>query len=225
MAPLIELKAVSKTFHLGKVALEALQGISLQFQAGELAAIVGASGSGKSTLLHILGCLDQPTSGDYLLDGENVAHLDDDTLSEIRNQKIGFVFQTFNLVPHLNIVENVEVPLLYMGARRQQRHELCMEAIEQVGIQHRWRHAPNELSGGERQRVAIARAIVHRPRVILADEPTGNLDSRTGAEILNVLGGLHEAGRTVIIVTHDPAIAQSASRRVLIKDGSLDQDT
>ena len=225
MAPLIELKAVTRTYRLGEVDLQALQGISLRFDDGELAAIVGASGSGKSTLLHILGCLDRPTSGDYLLDGENVAQLDDDTLSEIRNQKIGFIFQTFNLVPHLNVVENVEIPLLYMGARRQQRHELCMEAVEQVGLRHRWRHAPNELSGGERQRVAIARAIVHQPRVILADEPTGNLDSRTGADILNVLGGLHHAGRTVIVVTHDQAIAQNAPRRVLIKDGLLDEET
>jgi putative ABC transport system ATP-binding protein len=215
----MELRDVHKIYHMGEVRLAALRGVSVAFEEGEMTAIVGASGSGKSTMMHLLGCLDRPTTGEYRLDGQNVAGLDDPALSEIRNRKIGFVFQAFNLIPHLSIVENVELPLFYMGARRGSRHDLSMKAIELVGLGSRWQHSPSELSGGERQRVAIARAIVHSPRVVLADEPTGNLDSRTGKEIMKVLHRLHEEGRTIIIVTHDPAIAERAERRVTMRDG------
>lgn len=207
---------------MDRVELFALRDVSISFAEGEMTAIVGASGSGKSTLLHILGCLDRPTSGEYLLEGRNVATLNDNELSEIRNRKIGFVFQAFNLIPHMTILENVEIPLVYMGTRRRRRRRMSMEAIQLVGLGDRWRHSPSELSGGERQRVAIARAIVHGPRVLLADEPTGNLDSRTGKEILGVLHHLHDEGRTVIVVTHDKSIADTLERTVAMKDGQVD---
>ena len=224
MPPLMTLKSVDRTYHMGQVELSALRGVSVSFHEGEMTAIMGASGSGKSTMMHILGCLDRPSRGEYYLDEENVARLGDNALSEIRNRKIGFIFQAFNLIPHLSIVENVELPLFYMGARRRQRHELSMRAIDLVGLTDRWRHAPSELSGGERQRVAIARAIVHEPRVLLADEPTGNLDSKTGAEILAVLHRLHDEGRTIIIVTHDNEIASGLDRRITMKDGIILDD-
>jgi len=222
MSPLMELRNVKRIYRMGRIDLLALRGVSVTFHDGEMTAIVGASGSGKSTMMHILGCLDRPTSGEYLLDGENVAGLDDGALSAIRNRKIGFIFQAFNLIPHLSVIENVELPLFYMGGRRRQRHASSMEAIELVGLGKRWHHSPNELSGGERQRVAIARAIVHDPRVILADEPTGNLDSKTGEGIIKVLLRLHEQGRTVIVVTHDPGIAEIAERRVVVRDGLVE---
>ena len=222
MPPVMELKAVHKVYRMGEVDLSALRGVSVTFKEGEMTALVGASGSGKSTMMHILGCLDRPTTGEYLLDGENVARLSDNALSEIRNEKIGFVFQAFNLIPHLSVVENVELPLFYMGTRRNERHDLSMDAIHVVGLEDRWRHSPSELSGGERQRVAIARAIVHSPRVVLADEPTGNLDSQTGKEIIDVLRHLHEQGRTIIIVTHDLSIAESLQRKIIMKDGQVD---
>jgi len=219
------LNAIQKLYQLGEVELSALRGVSVAFAEGEMTAIIGASGSGKSTLMHILGCLDRPTTGEYFLDGRDVAHLDDDTLSGIRNRKIGFVFQAFNLIPHLSIVENVELPLFYMGEPRRRRHELSLRAIDLVGLTDRSRHGPSELSGGERQRVAIARAIVHEPRVILADEPTGNLDSETGSEILAVLRRLHDDGRTVIIVTHDTEVAAGLARRITMKDGLVEHDS
>ena len=219
MPPLMELRNVKRVYRMGSIDLSALRGVSVKFEEGEMTAIVGASGSGKSTMMHILGCLDRPTSGEYLLDGENVAQLNDSSLSEIRNRKIGFIFQAFNLIPHLSVIENVELPLFYMGGRRKQRHASSMEAIELVGLGDRWRHSPNELSGGERQRVAIARAIVHGPRVVLADEPTGNLDSQTGKDIMKVLHRLHEQGRTVIVVTHDLSIAEGAGRKIIMRDG------
>lgn len=222
MPPLMELRNVEKTYRMGRVSLSALRGVSVTFEDGEMAAIIGASGSGKSTMMHILGCLDRPTSGEYLLEGENVAQLGDGPLSEIRNKKIGFVFQAFNLIPHLGIVENVELPLFYMGARRRERHRLSMEAIELVGLSDRIRHSPSELSGGERQRCAIARAIVHEPRVILADEPTGNLDTQTGKDILDVLYRLRDEGRTIIVVTHDQDIAESVGRKLTMKDGRIE---
>jgi len=225
MPHLMELRAVEKVYRMGRVDLRALQGVSVCFEEGEMTAIIGASGSGKSTMMHILGCLDRPSGGEYMLDGEDVANADDDELSEIRNRKIGFIFQAFNLIPHLSILENVELPLFYMGARRHRRHELSMKAIGLVGLGNRWKHASSELSGGERQRVAIARAIVHEPRVILADEPTGNLDSHTGAEILAVLHRLHDEGRTIITVTHDNEIASSLRRRIIMKDGLVHDDT
>ena len=219
MPPLMELRNVKRVYRMGIIDLPALRGVSVKFEEGEMTAIVGASGSGKSTMMHILGCLDRPTSGEYLLDGENVAQFNDSSLSEIRNRKIGFIFQAFNLIPHLSVIENVELPLFYMGGRRRQRHASSMKAIELVGLGDRWRHSPNELSGGERQRVVIARAIVHGPRVVLADEPTGNLDSETGKDIMKVLHRLHEQGRTVIIVTHDLGIAESAGRKIIMRDG------
>ncbi len=219
MPPLMELRNVKRVYRMGIIDLPALRGVSVKFEEGEMTSIVGASGSGKSTMMHILGCLDRPTSGEYLLDGENVAQFNDSSLSEIRNRKIGFIFQAFNLIPHLSVIENVELPLFYMGGRRRQRHASSMKAIELVGLGDRWRHSPNELSGGERQRVAIARAIVHGPRVVLADEPTGNLDSETGKDIMKVLHRLHEQGRTVIIVTHDLGIAESAGRKIIMRDG------
>ena len=225
MPPLMMLKAAEKVYRMGKVDLHALQGVSVSFDEGEMTAIIGASGSGKSTMMHILGCLDRPSRGEYILDGENVANVSDDDLSEIRNRKIGFVFQAFNLIPHLSVWENVELPLFYMGERRRRRHELSMKAIGLVGLGDRWHHGPSELSGGERQRVAIARAIVHEPRVILADEPTGNLDSHTGTEILAVLHRLHDEGRTIITVTHDSEIADNLSRRITMKDGRVHDDS
>lgn len=224
MPPLMTLTSIDRTYDMGRIELHALRDVSVSFHEGEMTAIMGASGSGKSTMMHILGCLDRPSRGEYYLDEENVAGLGDDALSEIRNRKIGFIFQAFNLIPHLSIVENVELPLFYMGTRRRQRHDLSMRAIDLVGLAGRWRHAPSELSGGERQRVAIARAIVHEPRVLLADEPTGNLDSKTGAEILAVLHHLHDEGRTIIIVTHDNEIANSLDRRITMKDGMILDD-
>jgi len=225
MPPLMQLQAVEKIYDMGQVQLRALRGVSVSFEEGEMTAIIGASGSGKSTMMHILGCLDRPSTGAYLLDGLNVADLSDRPLSDIRNEKIGFIFQAFNLIPHLTIVENVELPLFYMGTRRRVRHRLSMDAIARVGLGDRSHHSPGELSGGERQRCAIARAIVHGPRVILADEPTGNLDSHTGSEILKILRELHAEGRTLIIVTHDNGIAQSLERRLVMKDGLVQNDS
>ncbi len=219
--PVISLENVTKTYHIGRVDVEVLKGISLGFREGEFTAVVGSSGSGKSTLLHILGCLDTPTSGKCFFGGDNVARLDDDALSEIRNRNIGFVFQTFNLIPHLNVLENVEVPLFYSGLARQERHRKCREAIGLVDLGHRLNHAPAELSGGERQRVAIARAIAHEPRVILADEPTGNLDSTTGAEILRIFHRLHEMRKTIVMVTHDAEIAAQTERQIEMRDGVI----
>ena len=221
MKPLIRLENVTKTYHVGRLDLHVLKGISLGFGEGEFASIVGASGSGKSTLLHILGCLDTPTSGACFFGEDNVAGLDDDALSEIRNRNIGFVFQTFNLIPHLNVLENVEVPLFYAGTLRQERHRMCRQAIDLVDLGHRLNHAPAELSGGERQRVAIARAIAHEPKVILADEPTGNLDSKTGAEILKIFHRLNDMKKTIVMVTHDREIAAQTERQVVMRDGEV----
>jgi putative ABC transport system ATP-binding protein len=221
MRPVMELRNVRKRYQLGTVRLEALRGVHTRFDEGEMTAIIGASGSGKSTMMHILGCLDRPSDGEYLLDGQNVSSLSDGALSEIRNRKIGFIFQSFNLIPHLTIVENAELPLFYMGKPRAERHRLSNAALERVGLGHRLSHSPSELSGGERQRVAIARAIVHGPRVILADEPTGNLDSKTGEEIMRILHQLHDEGRTLVIVTHDRKIADSLDRRVTVRDGKI----
>jgi putative ABC transport system ATP-binding protein len=217
----MELRGVRKVYQLGTVRLEALRGVDTRFDEGEMTAIIGASGSGKSTMMHILGCLDRPSHGEYLLDGQNVGRLHDGALSDIRNRKIGFIFQSFNLIPHLTIVENTELPLFYMGTRRAERRHLSAAALERVGLGHRLSHSPNELSGGERQRVAIARAIVHGPRVVLADEPTGNLDTATGDEIMAVLHELHDEGRTIVIVTHDRKIADSLDRRVTVRDGQV----
>jgi putative ABC transport system ATP-binding protein len=218
---LIQLEEVSKTYDSGENAVQALRGIDLQIAAGEFAAIIGPSGSGKSTLMHILGCLDSPTSGRYWLDGEDVAALSSRELARIRNRKLGFVFQTFNLLPRATIWKNVELPLLYAGLGREQRLERAMDALKRVGLENRAKHRPNELSGGQRQRVAIARALVNEPSLILADEPTGNLDSKTGSDIIRIFEELAASGQTIILVTHDPAIAARTQRRIKIVDGQV----
>jgi putative ABC transport system ATP-binding protein len=215
---LIQLENISKTYDAGENAVQALRGIDVAIEKGEFVAIIGPSGSGKSTLMHIIGCLDSPSEGKYWLDGEDVAALSARSLARIRNQKIGFVFQTFNLLPRATILKNVELPLLYAGLSREQRRERGMAALERVGLGNRAKHRPNELSGGQRQRVAIARALVNEPSLVLADEPTGNLDQKTGSEIIDIFQNL--AGEeTIILVTHDPAIASRTSRLIKIVDG------
>ncbi|HEX8151887.1 MAG TPA: ABC transporter ATP-binding protein [Thermoanaerobaculia bacterium] len=218
---MIQLEEITKTYDSGENAVQALAGIDLQIGGGEFASIIGPSGSGKSTLMHILGCLDSPTSGRYWLDGEDVAEMSSRELARIRNQKIGFVFQTFNLLPRATIWKNVELPLLYAGISTSDRRERAMEALARVGLDHRAKHRPNELSGGQRQRVAIARALVNTPSLILADEPTGNLDSKTGSDIINIFEELSASGQTIILVTHDPGIAARTHRRIRIVDGRV----
>ncbi|MFA6239836.1 MAG: ABC transporter ATP-binding protein [Candidatus Hydrogenedentales bacterium] len=216
---MIQIQDVSKTYELGGTMVNALDHVTMHVKEGEMVAITGPSGSGKSTLMHILGCLDTPDSGVYKLAGENVAGLSRDRLAEIRNQRIGFVFQTFNLLPRLSALENVELPLLY--SRRQDARKLATDALTTVGLQDRMRHEPNQLSGGQRQRVAVARAIVTNPSMILADEPTGNLDSKTGQEILGLFKSLNADGRTIIVVTHDEGVARHCSRAIRIFDGKI----
>lgn len=218
---LIELRGVNKIYGEGHAALHVLKDVDLRFEEREYVAILGASGSGKSTLMNILGCLDRPTSGSYLLHGEDVSGFADDRLSEIRNRDIGFVFQSFMLIPQLSVAENVEAPLFYMGASKSARRAKALESLELVGLGSRTTHRPSMLSGGERQRAAIARALVNDPLLLLADEPTGNLDSKTGHEILRTFDDLHEAGRTVLMVTHDPKVADRAERRVRVMDGRV----
>ena len=222
MAYLIEVKNASKIYHPGENnEVRALDGVSLTVESGELLAIVGPSGSGKSTLMNLLGCLDLCTSGEYRLIGQDVSRLGDDTLSDIRGRRIGFIFQGFNLIPGLTAAENVELPLLYRGMAREERRRLALAALERVGLRERTGHRPAELSGGQQQRVAIARAIAAAPPVILADEPTGNLDRRSGAEVMDILLGLWQEGRTVILITHDRQIAGCAPRVVTIADGRI----
>ncbi len=216
---MIKVQSVSKAYELGGTVVKALDEVSLHVEAGEMVAITGPSGSGKSTLMHILGCLDTPDSGDYVLVGENVGGLSSDRLAEIRNQRIGFVFQTFNLLPRLTALENVELPLLY--ARRHEAKGLAAKALETVGLADRMYHEPNQLSGGQRQRVAVARALVTDPAMILADEPTGNLDSKTGQEILHLFKTLNGQGRTIIVVTHDAGVAQHCQRVIRLLDGRV----
>jgi len=220
----LSLRDVVKTYDMGSVQVQALRGVSLDIAANEYVSIMGPSGSGKSTLMHVIGCLDVPTSGTYTLKGQMVAEMSENQLAEIRNEQIGFVFQTFNLIPRVSIFQNVELPLVYAGVSRGERRQRATAAIERVGLADRMKHRPNELSGGQRQRVAIARALVCNPSIILADEPTGNLDSRTGAEIMTILDGLHAAGQTIILVTHEDYIAQHALRTVKLMDGMIESD-
>jgi putative ABC transport system ATP-binding protein len=221
----IEAEHLSRSYVLGEVEVPALQDVSLRVESGELLAIMGPSGSGKSTLMNLLGCLDRPTSGTYRLDGEEVEQLDDDRLAEIRNRRIGFVFQTFHLLPRTTALENCELPLIYSGLGGAARRDRATESLQAVGLADRIRHHPNELSGGQQQRVAIARALVNRPTLILADEPTGNLDSKAGVEIMRLLQSLNrDQGITIILVTHDPFIARHARRVIRLHDGRVVSD-
>jgi len=210
-----------KVYHLGRVDVPALRGVTLEFQDGEYVAVMGHSGSGKSTLLNLLGCLDRPTSGEYILGGEDVSTLDDDALSDIRSQKLGFIFQSYNLIAQLSLVENIEVPLFYQGVHRQERRRTATEFAERVGLGDRLDHRPTELSGGQQQRVAIARSLVNDPLLLLADEPTGNLDSETTHEILGLLDELNRAGKAIIMVTHEDDVAARAHRIVRLSDGRV----
>ena len=221
---LIEIRDIYKIYNPGENEVRALDGINLTVEHGEFLAIVGQSGSGKSTLMNMLGLLDIPTSGTYTLDGVDVKDMTDDELSEIRNKEIGFIFQGFNLIPSLTAVENVELPLVYRGMKKEERNRLALEALERVGLSHRLDHLPKQMSGGQQQRVAIARAVAARPPIILADEPTGNLDSHSGVEVMKILHELHEEGRTVILITHDNDIANEAQRVIRIQDGQIISD-
>ncbi len=222
--PFIELLGVTKSYDQGAMQVNALRGVDLSIGRAELVAIIGPSGSGKSTLMHILGCLDQPTGGIFKFDGDDVSDLSSFQLAKIRNQKIGFIFQTFNLLPKASLLRNVELPMLYGGVRASERRERALTALARVGLKERASSKPSELSGGQRQRVAIARAIVMNPSLILADEPTGNLDTRTGNEILGIFDEMHSAGHTVAIVTHDPRIAERCHRVIRIEDGAILED-
>jgi putative ABC transport system ATP-binding protein len=225
MAPVAEVVDLVKDYYLGPEPVHALRGINLAFEDGDFIALMGPSGSGKSTLLNVLGCLDRPTHGDYILAGENVAHLDDDDLSDVRSKYLGFIFQSYNLLPQYTVVENIEVPLLYQGSRlNAATRERCIALAELVGLGDRLDHRPNQLSGGQQQRVAIARSLVNDPQVILADEPTGNLDSRTSDEIMEMLRRLNKSGKTIIMVTHENDIAAWARRVVRLRDGHVESD-
>lgn len=218
---LVELRNVSKVYQLGGEEIRALDNVTLDIQESEFISIIGPSGSGKSTLMHILGCLDSPTHGTIRLDGTMIQDATPRQLAAIRNRKIGFVFQFFNLLPKLNVLQNVELPMVYSGVRGRERHERSMEALKQVGLENRAKHRPSQLSGGQQQRVAIARALVNRPKIVFADEPTGNLDSHTGEAILQLFCQLSKEGRTIVLVTHDPEIAAVTPRRIEIRDGKV----
>lgn len=220
----IRLSDIRKIYRLGDSEVAALDGINIHIEKGQFAAIMGPSGSGKSTLMNILGCLDRPTSGSYILDGEEVAQLNDDQLAVTRNRKIGFVFQNFNLLSKLTTLENVALPLVYAGVDKKTRLERAAALLRAVGLEARLHHLPNEISGGQRQRVAIARALVNDPRIIMADEPTGNLDTKSSIEIMELFTRLHKEGRTIILVTHEPDIAQYAQRQLMVRDGKLVRD-
>jgi putative ABC transport system ATP-binding protein len=218
---LIHMTGIVKDYEMGEAMVHALRGIELEVKSGEFLAIVGPSGSGKSTLMNLIGCLDRPTSGEYYLDGHKVDDLNDDELARIRNKSIGFVFQTFNLLPRTNCLHNVELPLLYSNISRKDRERTALEILKRVGLADRVYHNPNELSGGERQRVAIARALVNDPTIVLADEPTGNLDSRTGSEIMAILTELNKEGKTIVLVTHEKYIADYSARVIYLRDGRV----
>ena len=222
--PLIELKNIYKIYHMGDEEVRASDGVSLSIDRGEFVAIVGKSGSGKSTLMNIIGALDVPTEGEYILGGEDVSEMSDDQLAQIRNKMIGFIFQQYNLLPKLNLLENVELPLLYAGVSVQERKERALKSLAKVGLEEKWKNLPNQLSGGQQQRVSIARALAGDPSLILADEPTGALDSRTGHEVLGFLQQLNKEGSTVILITHDNGIAATARRVVRIADGKIIED-
>ena len=221
----IEMTDIVKTYGMNSVEVQALRRVSLSVAKNEYVAIMGPSGSGKSTLMNIIGCLDPPTSGSYSLEGEDVSRMKEDQLAEVRNQKIGFVFQTFNLIARSNVFHNVELPLIYKGVSVAKRRKIAEQALEAVGLADRMKHKPPELSGGERQRVAIARALVNKPSLLLADEPTGNLDSTTGSEIMSLLDDLHADGNTIILVTHEEEMARHAQRIIRLKDGVIESDT
>lgn len=219
--PVVELKDICKTYNTGATAFEALHKINLVIEEGEFLAIIGPSGSGKSTLMHILGCLDNPTSGTMLLEGRDVSRLSQNELANIRNKRIGFVFQTFNLLPRFNVLQNVELPMVYGNVSPFKRRKIAMDILETVGLGDRWHHLPQELSGGQRQRAAVARALVMNPAMIFADEPTGNLDTKTGGQIMDLFKDLNQKGHTIILVTHDRDVAAQTRRQVEIRDGRI----
>lgn len=223
--PLIKITNIKRNFALGNETVYVLKGIDLEIQKGEYVALMGPSGSGKSTLMNLLGCLDTPTSGTYILNGKDVSQMQDDELAEIRNKEIGFVFQTFNLLPRTTALDNVALPMIYAGYPKSERVKRATEVLEQVNLADRMDHQPNQLSGGQRQRVAIARALVNKPSIILADEPTGNLDSKTSVEIMKLFGDIHAQGNTVILVTHEEDIAAYAHRVIRLRDGLIETDT
>lgn len=225
MKSLIELKDITKIYRMGESEVRALDGVSLSIRKGEFTAIIGRSGSGKSTLMNMIGCLDVPTSGSYFLNGEDVSGFSEKRLAGVRNREIGFIFQNFNLIGSLPALENVELPLLYRGVERAERRRLAEEALRRVGLAGRMNHLPSQMSGGQQQRAAIARAVAAEPPIILADEPTGNLDSRSGSEIMEILRALQKSGRTVVLITHDERIARSADRTVRLCDGRLEADS
>ena len=225
MSALIDIRDVTKTYEMGaETIVHALAGVTLSIDAGDYVAIMGPSGSGKSTLMNLIGCLDTPSTGSYILKGREIATMNDDELAQIRNKEIGFIFQTFNLLPRADAVQNVELPLVYSGLARRERRERAEKALDAVGLGTRKHHRPNEMSGGQRQRVAIARALVNSPSILLADEPTGNLDSKTGEEILALMDDLHRGGNTIILVTHEDELAQHAARVVRLRDGKIVSD-
>jgi putative ABC transport system ATP-binding protein len=225
MANIIKIRNIIRDFQLGQETVHVLKSIDLDIEKGEYVAIMGPSGSGKSTLMNLIGCLDTPTSGSYILNGKDVSQMSDDELAEIRNKEIGFVFQTFNLLPRTTALDNVALPMVYAGYSKKDRTERAIQVLNDVGLSDRMDHRPNQLSGGQRQRVAVGRALVNKPSIILADEPTGNLDSKTGAEIMNLLEDIHKAGNTIIVVTHEEEIAAHAQRIIRLRDGMVESDT
>ncbi|RKD16093.1 macrolide ABC transporter ATP-binding protein [Pelobium manganitolerans] len=224
MEPLIIIKDLGRKYVIGTEVIHALKSVTLTVNKGEFVALMGPSGSGKSTLMNLLGCLDTPTKGEYILNGINVSHMSDSQLADVRNKEIGFVFQTFNLLPRSSALDNVALPLIYAGVKKKDRDERATKALVNVGLEHRVHHKPNELSGGQRQRVAVARALINNPSIILADEPTGNLDTKTSIEIMGLIEDIHAKGNTIIIVTHEEDIAQHAHRIVRMRDGLIEED-